>query len=58
MITVFGGAKTLAPQGLPFRDYEASDGFSSKSFPLLSEVNSELNSWLSRKFDWTSGGSQ
>ena len=54
MITVFDVAKRLARQGLPFRSHEASDEFFKQILSLIVRSgNSELKSWLSRKFDWT-----
>ena len=59
MITVFDVTKKLARQGLPFRGHEASDGVFKQILSLIVRSgNAELKSWLSRKFDWTSGYSQ
>ena len=59
MIVVFDTARTLARQGLPFRGHEAADGVFKQILSLISRSgNSELKSWMSRKFNWTSGESQ
>ena len=59
MIVVFDTARTLARQGLPFRGHEAADGVFKQVLSLISRSgNSELKSWMSRKFNWTSGESQ
>ena len=59
MIVVFDTARKLARQGFPFRGHEAADGVFNQVLSLISRSgNSELKSWMSRKFNWTSGESR